>query len=728
VTRRTLRRAVRVGGGAVVAAAACGSIAAGVLDHASIAPAAVTVVFVASVLALTVYSVSARVTFTEPSPRAQRVSRLLRAAPVLADLQLGLAFVAGAYTVIGLSELAYPLLYGVVAFSVMFQPRVASAFVVCTAIAIELSFVLRADDGAVGPATLRAAAQICFITGAAVAHVVFVRGLVWRLRHQHRARLDQELRQLREEARDYRLISAALGPDSRAPRSREVEEQKLAAGAVESLRSSVFYTLRLIKRSLGARTCALLWLDERSESLRIKELISDSDAVTESRVIPLNGALRAIARDRGPLALPAVKAAQLPYYEPHEHVGAFVGVPFLDGLHVRGILCADRERPFDEGDAALLQGATEQILRAIQSEQVFTAVERAKYELERFYRASDMLCRTLTLEQVIDTAFDAIEQIVDTDVAVIALYDRHRRRHRVQKVRIKQGCENLVAVDQLSGLEFRDNAGLASMVVKNKHYLPAAGGARDLSAPIFTKGVRMRSIGSLLVLPLLCADEAIGTLTLISRGTNRFGKDVREMLGIIANQVAVCLQNAGMYKHMETMATTDGLTGLTNHRTFQERAGDLLERAGRHGHRAAVLLTDVDHFKRVNDTYGHPVGDEVLRRVARVLAEAVRKIDIVARYGGEEFAVVLEATDLAGAVKLAERIRQDVARLVIESEQGPFQVTLSCGVAAFPDDATDRETLIERADHALYHAKESGRNRVVSYREFVLVQNARKAG
>jgi diguanylate cyclase (GGDEF)-like protein len=229
------------------------------------------------------------------------------------------------------------------------------------------------------------------------------------------------------------------------------------------------------------------------------------------------------------------------------------------------------------------------------------------------------------------------------------------------------------------------------------------------------------------VLPLLSADEAIGTLTLASRRKGQFRKDTREMLGVISNQVAVSMQNALMYKQMETMATTDGLTGLTNHRAFQERFADLLERSQRHGHKAAMLLCDVDHFKLVNDNYGHPVGDEVLRRVARVLQEATRKIDIPARYGGEEFAVVLEATDLEGALGLAERIREDIGALVLDSEKGTFQITMSIGVAAFPGDGLDSAVLIERADMSLYHAKESGRNQVVCYRDFEAHRRGRKA-
>src|SRR5690606_14074493 len=158
-----------------------------------------------------------------------------------------------------------------------------------------------------------------------------------------------------------------------------------------------------------------------------------------------------------------------------------------------------------------------------------------------------------------------------------------------------------------------------------------------------------------------------------------------------------------------------------------ERFAQLLERSARHKHPAAILLCDVDHFKGVNDNYGHPVGDEVLRQVARVLRTAVRVIDIPARYGGEEFAVVLESTDLEGALHLAERIREDVGRLEIQTEKGVLQVTMSIGVAAFPDDAREQALLIERADLALYHAKQTGRNRVVCHRDFLAARKARKA-
>ncbi|MEJ7603925.1 MAG: sensor domain-containing diguanylate cyclase [Kofleriaceae bacterium] len=247
-----------------------------------------------------------------------------------------------------------------------------------------------------------------------------------------------------------------------------------------------------------------------------------------------------------------------------------------------------------------------------------------------------------------------------------------------------------------------------------------------MSAPIYTRKVKLEDAKSLLVLPLLCADEPVGTLTLVARAEKRFGTDIREMLSVIANQVAVSLENGFLYKKMETMATTDGLTGLTNHRAFQERFEDLVLRAERHGGKVALLLCDVDFFKKVNDGYGHPVGDEVLRRVARVLQEVPRKIDIPARYGGEEFAVLLDNVDVIQAKAVAERLRIEISKVVVETEKGPLSVTESIGVAVFPDDGRDRATLIERADLALYHAKHTGRNRVVTWPE-CLAAKSKKA-
>ena len=729
---RTVRRAAKVSVGAVAGGLACAVVAAGGADGARVLAAHPSLPMTMLVVALTglvAIAVIRRVQFTPPSARAQRVSLWLAAASDLADLDLALTLVAGIHVVIavtgGLGSPAYPLLYGFVAFAMTVMARPGAVAALVAALLLEAALLTRTRI--TEPAVMASSIHAAYLAGAAAAHVMLLRGLTARYRRRRAARLDEELLALRDSARDYRLIAAALGPGSRAPRGRDEEERLLAIGGVGMIGDAASWVLATLKRSLGATTVALLWLDDDGERIKLKEVASDADDITETPRLPSAGILGAVIRDRQPLLCAATKPGQLPYYETGRAGVALVAVPLIEHGHLRGILAADRDAPFTEADRDLLADASAQVLRVVQSEQVFRAVERAKYEHERFYQATAMLGRALTVEQVIETAFDAAAAIVDYDAAVIALYDKPKARHKIAAVRVRPGGEGIVDPAQLTDLEFRDNAGLASMVVKNRHYLPAGGEPREVSAPIYTRKVKIEDARSLLVLPLLAADEPVGTLTLVARAEKRFGKDIREMLAVIANQVAIALENGFLYRKMETMATTDGLTGLTNHRTFQQRFAEMLERAARHNHRVALLLCDVDFFKKVNDNYGHPVGDEVLRRVARVLQEVPRKIDVPARYGGEEFAVLLDNVDLVQAKQVAERIRIEISKVVVESEKGPLSVTESIGVTVFPEDGRDRAILIERADLALYHAKHTGRNRVVTWAE-AQAEKQKKAG
>jgi diguanylate cyclase (GGDEF)-like protein len=162
------------------------------------------------------------------------------------------------------------------------------------------------------------------------------------------------------------------------------------------------------------------------------------------------------------------------------------------------------------------------------------------------------------------------------------------------------------------------------------------------------------------------------------------------------------------------LAVTDGLTGLYNHRHFHERIALEVERSQRSGLPLSLLMLDVDHFKQFNDTYGHPAGDEVLRQLARVLADTRRANDVVARYGGEEFAVILVDTAKFTAAKVAERVRERTyGHDFSDAAPRSPKISVSVGVATYPDDGSDAEALVRSADTALYTAKRAGRNRVV---------------
>jgi two-component system cell cycle response regulator len=169
---------------------------------------------------------------------------------------------------------------------------------------------------------------------------------------------------------------------------------------------------------------------------------------------------------------------------------------------------------------------------------------------------------------------------------------------------------------------------------------------------------------------------------------------------------------------VQNMALTDGLTGLLNHRTFMDKLDEEFRRLDRaEEQNFSLLLLDIDFFKKVNDDHGHPVGDVALKTIAGVIREVARGIDFVARYGGEEFAVGMVGADGAGAQKTAERIRQAVENTSIKAGKIVIRRTLSIGVASYFPGCSKKETLIARADQALYRAKQAGRNRVCLYQE-----------
>jgi len=167
-------------------------------------------------------------------------------------------------------------------------------------------------------------------------------------------------------------------------------------------------------------------------------------------------------------------------------------------------------------------------------------------------------------------------------------------------------------------------------------------------------------------------------------------------------------------KRLRKLSITDGLTGLFNHRHVHELLRDEWERSLRSGEALSVAMLDLDRFKQVNDTYGHPTGDVILYETARILRDAAREIDMVGRYGGEEFIVILPSTDEGEAARFAERVREQVANHLFRDEANELHMTTSCGVASAPDDAVDScEALLKLADTALYAAKQGGRNRVI---------------
>jgi diguanylate cyclase (GGDEF)-like protein len=212
------------------------------------------------------------------------------------------------------------------------------------------------------------------------------------------------------------------------------------------------------------------------------------------------------------------------------------------------------------------------------------------------------------------------------------------------------------------------------------------------------------------------AGDRVLAIVSVARGDRPFAQAEHELFAYLTSQAAVSVENVDLHETVQRQAVTDELTGLFNHRRFQEVMAAEVERARRYDAEMGLIMLDIDNFKRVNDTYGHMQGDMVLREVARVLRQSAREIDEPARYGGEEMAVALPQTDLDGAYRFAERVRQRIEALELPllDGDGILRVTASFGAASLSSaPQSDKEGLVAAADAALYRAKRSGKNRTV---------------
>jgi len=217
-------------------------------------------------------------------------------------------------------------------------------------------------------------------------------------------------------------------------------------------------------------------------------------------------------------------------------------------------------------------------------------------------------------------------------------------------------------------------------------------------------------------IPLRIGPETKGVLMLASRIELRFDFDVAALFTLIGNNISLISEKVRLFQEAQRLAITDGLTGLYNVRYFYDMLNKEIARTKRYRTLFSLILFDIDNFKALNDTYGHQAGDEVLRSLASILKEASRETDVAARYGGEEFIMMLTNTPKHEALHLANRIREKIEEYNYHIEENTVKITVSGGIATFPEDARDSKSLLYAADMAMYEAKAMGKKQVFCYR------------
>jgi len=616
--------------------------------------------------------------------------------------ELGVLLLIGVHALVqfrgGMGSDLYPVTYVAVALVTSFATRRAAVGLVAFAVIFGFAVSLLGEQAS---DPLRLGLNALFVLGFGALSYVFTRAEIVRVRRRSEIELAARQEQVRDDTRLFRLVA----PSSDGLR----DEDRLYQTSVQEVRQALYHALQLLHQTLGLHSCVLLMPTEESEELRIVELVTKSDDIADGPFTLGAGAVGAAVRRQVTTNLQQLRPGYtgICYYRRPADVRAFIAVPVLERGHLRAVLCADRavDRTFSPEEEELLRGSTPHILRAFENERVFVQLERSKREQEILYRVSQSLSTALTQDAVMEVGLSAAKEIAPYDFAAITEYQAEGRRHTLRRAVGDR------AID-FQGLRFRDNTSLTAMVVKNRHYLPYRGEFDPKQQVLFTKKAKLKGMESLLVLPLVAREEPIGTLIVAAKAPSAFKPPVRETLQALSNQLAVAMANARAVRLLEEMATTDGLTGCLNKRAFLDQMEQKLLAAQRFGRKLSVIVTDLDHFKTVNDTYGHSAGDRVLKELGRVLRQVKRETDIVARFGGEEFCVLCEETDARGAQLLAERVREELENTELVTELGPLRVTASLGVATFPDHASTAADLFAQGDKALYEAKNRGRNQV----------------
>ncbi|MEW5692299.1 MAG: GGDEF domain-containing protein [Candidatus Hydrogenedentota bacterium] len=238
------------------------------------------------------------------------------------------------------------------------------------------------------------------------------------------------------------------------------------------------------------------------------------------------------------------------------------------------------------------------------------------------------------------------------------------------------------------------------------------GNSFALRKSIFAKN---ETDGNYLICPLFTKDETVGLMILrLNDEIKTVEEHNKNFIDLLSRHIAVGVHNSILY----SLAITDGLTGLFVHRYFQLKLEEEYRRAIRYNIPFSLVLLDIDHFKRFNDTYGHQTGDMVLRQIAKIVCSSIRTSDIACRYGGEEIAVIFPSTTLDGAMQASLTIKKNIENFEFSSlNKERFKVTISGGVSTFSPNFTSKEQIIEFTDKALYKAKQNGRNQIVAYKQ-----------
>ncbi|MFZ0774442.1 MAG: sensor domain-containing diguanylate cyclase [Candidatus Sulfotelmatobacter sp.] len=467
---------------------------------------------------------------------------------------------------------------------------------------------------------------------------------------------------------------------------------------------STFDLDEVLQRILGIahdyfhlRNVAILLLDRQSQQLYVRSQLGWDEGQDKHRLSPGHGITGAAALKKQPVYAPDVTKDPR-YFCSAKSTRSELAVPLMVRDEVVGVLdCqSDRVDHFDPETIDLLTLFSTQASIALQNARLYSLEQQRARQLQAINAIAQQTTAVLDLEDLLARVCHLIQDAFRVSHVSLFLREDHdlvlRAHHGTLTPCIPEGGRFAATMEPW-----------ASILADSRTSME-----KDLcDAPA---GRFFAESASRLCIPLVSFGQTLGVLALDSAHADAFSDGDQQSLESVADICATAIQNAHYVDRVKQLAYLDGLTGIFNRRFFELRIMEEIERARRYGAGMAVIMADIDDFKRLNDEFGHVLGDEVLRQVSSLFHQQVRKIDVVCRYGGEEFGILLTQVNAEQALAVAEKLRKTVEGWQFPGV--PRTVTISIGVAIFPGHGTTRDALVTAADYALYAAKQAGRNAV----------------
>jgi diguanylate cyclase (GGDEF)-like protein len=471
--------------------------------------------------------------------------------------------------------------------------------------------------------------------------------------------------------------------------------------------------LRLMRKRLDAHTIAILF-PTADGGYTIRKYDSPSDCIDASAVIyPGKGVLGSFLKDGlKQLSLHDIvsDSVTLHYYTRDAGIRSLMASPIVadDGVE-RGTVLVDstQQKHFSEDDHAYLAIVARLIGLSVYYAYVYNDHKLEHQRIAAMSSIEKDFFQNLEIDAIIDKMIEIIPFAISCDRITLSLRNPDDTTATVRRA---WG----VQAEAFKGFTFSlEGKSLVSLLyAKNMAF--SRNFADDRTETRYADNEpATRDLLSFLAFPI-GIDQCKGAVLLESAKRDAFSDSNHDLLARITTSAGLAIEKLQVFEQAQNLATHDGLTGLINHRHFQSTLKDEITRAIRYGEPLSLALCDIDFFKKINDTHGHPFGDIVLKEISGKLSSNIRQgVDIAARYGGEEFALILVKTDGDMAMETVERIRQNLAASEYKSPHGEsLHVTMSFGIAVYGTHAKQLDQLIAKADKALYRAKENGRNRV----------------